>query len=58
MPVRKHLNLFEVAIVSSLRAAQLIRGCTPRLPASSKVTVTARREVEAGKVARIAPSEA
>jgi DNA-directed RNA polymerase subunit K/omega len=50
MPDRKQINAFEFVIVSSLRTAQLMRGCTPRVPASTKVTVTARREVAAGKV--------
>jgi DNA-directed RNA polymerase subunit K/omega len=57
MPPHKDVNLFEFVIVSSLRASQLTRGCTPRVLASDKVTVTARREVEAGKVARTEGTE-
>jgi DNA-directed RNA polymerase subunit K/omega len=44
------LNHFELVRISALRAAQLIRGCTPRVAAGSKVTTTARREVIEGKV--------
>jgi DNA-directed RNA polymerase subunit K/omega len=50
----KNHNAFEFVIVSSLRAAQLMRGCTPRVAASPKVTVTARREVQAGQVNQVA----
>jgi DNA-directed RNA polymerase subunit K/omega len=48
-------NAFEFVVVSALRAGQLIRGCTPRVPASDKVTVTARHEVAAGKISRSDP---
>jgi DNA-directed RNA polymerase subunit K/omega len=41
---------FEFVKVSALRAAQLMRGCTPRVLASHKATTTAQREVAAGKV--------
>ena len=44
---------FEFAVVSSLRAAQLIRGCTPRVESTHKVIMTAQLEVAAGKVARV-----
>jgi DNA-directed RNA polymerase subunit K/omega len=40
--------------VSSLRVAQLIRGCTPRVTVSLKPTSTAQREVIAGKVSESA----
>ncbi len=39
------MNVFEFAVVSGLRAAQLHRGCTPRVPPSEKVAVTAQHEV-------------
>jgi len=45
-------NAFEFAVLASLRAAQLARGCTPRVPCADKVTVTAQMEVAAGKIAR------
>ena len=45
-------SVFEFAVVASLRAAQLSRGCTPRVERAAKVAVTAQMEVAAGKVAR------
>ena len=44
---------FEFAVVSGLRAAQLMRGCTPRVESSHKVITTAQMEVAQGKVVRI-----
>lgn len=44
------MNAFEFAVVSGLRAAQLHRGCTPRVERCPKVAVTAQHEVAAGKV--------
>jgi DNA-directed RNA polymerase subunit K/omega len=44
--------------VAGLRAAQLARGCTPRVAGSGKVTVTAQAEVAEGKVVREADVEA
>ena len=44
---------FEFVTVSVLRAAQLMRGCTPRVPRAHKAVVTAQREVAAGKVAAL-----
>ena len=41
---------FEFVQLSSLRAVQLLRGCTPRVPQRHKHTTTARHEVAAGKV--------
>jgi DNA-directed RNA polymerase subunit K/omega len=46
-------NSFEFARVASLRAAQLMMGCTARVERASKHTVTAQREVAEGKVVRI-----
>jgi DNA-directed RNA polymerase subunit K/omega len=46
-------NPFEFAVVSGLRAAQLMRGCTPRVAREHKVISTAQLEVAMGKVARI-----
>ena len=46
-------NSFEFARVASLRAAQLMLGCTPRVEHATKHTVTAQREVAEGKVVRI-----
>lgn len=50
-------NAFEFVIISALRAAQLMRGCTPRVPASEKAVVTAQREVAEGLVTRAVPDE-
>jgi DNA-directed RNA polymerase subunit K/omega len=45
-------NAFEFVIVAALRAKQLMRGCTPRLPPGNhKRTVMAQLEVLSGKVA-------
>ena len=45
-------SVFEFAVVASLRAAQLSRGCTPLVERAAKVAVTAQMEVAAGKIAR------
>ena len=45
-------NAFEFVILASHRAAQLMRGCTPRVAAATKAVVTAQREVAEGKVSR------
>jgi DNA-directed RNA polymerase subunit K/omega len=45
-------NAFEFVVVAGLRAAQLARGCTPRVAGSDKITVTAQAEVAEGKVMR------
>jgi hypothetical protein len=47
------MNAFEFAVVSSLRAAQLMRGCTPRVTSIHKTIMTAQLEVAAGKVVRL-----
>jgi DNA-directed RNA polymerase subunit K/omega len=44
------MNAFEFAVVSALRAAQLQRGCTPRVEQSPKLAVTAQHEVAERKV--------
>jgi hypothetical protein len=41
-------------VVSRLRAAQLMRGCTPHVPQAHKATTTAQLEVAAGLIARLA----
>jgi DNA-directed RNA polymerase subunit K/omega len=45
-------NAFEFVILSGLRAAQLMRGCTPRVVSSHKVITTAQMEVAEWKVVR------
>ena len=47
-------NPFEFAVVSGLRAAQLMRGCIPRVDrGTDKVITTAQMEVAQGLVARV-----
>jgi DNA-directed RNA polymerase subunit K/omega len=46
-------NALEFAVVSGLRAAQLIRGSTPRIEGTHKVITTAQLEVAAGKIVRL-----
>ena len=46
------MNAFEFAVISSLRAAQLMRGCIPRVTTTQKMIMTAQLEVAAGKVVR------
>jgi len=46
------MNAFEFAVLCGLRAAQLQRGCTPRVPPSEKVAMTAQHEVAERKVVR------
>ena len=47
-------NPFEFAVVSGLRAAQLMRGCIPRVDrGTDKVITTAQMEVAAGLVTRV-----
>jgi DNA-directed RNA polymerase subunit K/omega len=45
-------NAFEFVVLSGLRAAQLMRGCTPRVVSSHKVITTAQMEVAEWKVVR------
>jgi len=44
------MNVFEFVVVAALRAAQLQRGCTPRVEQSPKLAVTAQQEVAERKV--------
>jgi len=44
------MNAFEFVVLSALRAAQLQRGCTPRVEQSPKPAVTAQHEVAERKV--------
>lgn len=47
-------SAFEFAVLSGLRAAQLMRGCTPRIAGTHKTIMTAQLEVAAGKIGRAA----
>ena len=44
------IGAFEFSVLSSLRVEQLNRGCTPRVPRSEKLTVTAQHEIAIRKV--------
>lgn len=50
------IGAFEYAVTCGLRAAQLSRGCTPRVPDSAgrKTAVTAQLEVSSLRVVRVA----
>jgi DNA-directed RNA polymerase subunit K/omega len=48
----RDMNAFEFAVVAGLRAAQLRRGCTPRVERSETDAVTAQHEVAQRKVRR------
>ena len=48
------MNAFEFSVLSGLRAAQLNRGCTPRVLRCAKTAVTAQHEVAERKVIRSA----
>jgi DNA-directed RNA polymerase subunit K/omega len=52
-----HLSKFEFVILSSLRAVQLLRGCTPKVDGAHKRVVIAQMEVASGLVVRSADSE-
>ncbi len=43
---------FEFVVIAGLRAAQLMRGCTPRVDSTHKIITTAQLEVAAGKVSK------
>ena len=45
------MGAFEFVVAASLRAEQLMRGCTPRIVAAHKHTVMAQHEVALGRVA-------
>lgn len=49
------LNAFEFAVLASLRAVQLMRGCTPRIDGARKVAVIAQMEIAERKVVRDGP---
>jgi DNA-directed RNA polymerase subunit K/omega len=46
------ISAFEFAVLSGLRAAQLNRGCTPRVERSAKIAITAQQEIAELKVVR------
>jgi len=44
------MGAFEFVVVAALRAAQLTRGCRPRVDGDHTTAVLAQREVAEGKV--------
>ena len=52
-----HINAYEFAVLSALRAQQLIKGCTPRVEGIHNAPTMAQMEVAAGRVARAADLE-
>ena len=55
IPPPKGMSAYEFVVVSSLRAAQLMRGCTPRITSTHKLMITAQLEVAAGVVLPVDP---
>jgi DNA-directed RNA polymerase subunit K/omega len=47
------LGKFELVRLATLRTAQLVLGCQPRVAKCGKLTTTALREVVGGKVCRM-----
>jgi len=52
------IGAFEFVILASLRAAQLMRGCRPKIDGFHKNTVIAKLEVAQGKVGAQSAEEA
>jgi DNA-directed RNA polymerase subunit K/omega len=46
-------GVFEFCCLAALRARQLGRGCLPKVDGAHKLAVTARLEIEAGKVVKV-----
>ena len=46
------VGVFEFVVLAGLRAAQLTRGCIPRVEGAHKIITTAQMEVAAVKVVR------
>ena len=44
------MGSFEFVVIARLRAAQLVRGCAPRVAGDHSTAVMAQLEVAAGKV--------
>jgi len=47
------MGAFHFSVLSTLRAAQLVRGCRPRVEGIHKATVMAQLEVAAEKVKQL-----
>ncbi len=50
-------NRFELVVVASQRAKDLLKGALPLVQADNKEVVTALREIAAGKVWKVDPPE-
>jgi DNA-directed RNA polymerase subunit K/omega len=48
-----HINAYEFAVLSALRAQQLIAGCVPRVAGLHNAPTMAQMEVAAGQVTRL-----
>ena len=52
------VGIFQFVVLATLRAAQLMRGCRPKVEGRHKATVIAQLEVSEGKVMQVcAPPE-
>jgi hypothetical protein len=49
----KNVGAFQFVVLATLRAAQLMRGCTPRVDGIHKATIIAQLEVSEGKVLQL-----
>jgi DNA-directed RNA polymerase subunit K/omega len=49
----QEMNSFEFIAIATLRTAQLIRGCVPRVPSGHKFTTTAQLEIIAGQILKL-----
>ena len=47
------MGAFEFVVLATLRAAQLMRGCLPRVDGTHRPTITAQCEVAEGKVTQM-----
>jgi len=52
------LGAFQFSVLAARRAAQLIRGCRPRVDGTHKAIVTAQIEVAEGKVTQVSGTPA
>lgn len=50
------VGAFQFVVLASLRAAQLTRGCRPRIEGVHKLTIIAQTEVAEGKVVQCPPA--
>jgi len=51
------VGAFQFVVLSTLRAAQLMRGCRPRVDGVHKATVIAQFEVAEGKVTQMSAAD-